>query len=807
MNLIVILCTGLCLLTVAYFRLGSAIAFAATALSLVVSATLYGINAFTIVLLIALLILFGLFSITSLRTKLVTGPVMKLFKSAMPRVSKTEQEALEAGTVWWDGELFAGQPKWQQLLDYPSAQLSSEEQAFLDGPVETLCAMIDDWETTHHLRDLSPEVWNYIKSERFLGMIIPKQYGGLEFSHYAHSCVVAKISTRSISAAVTVMVPNSLGPGELLLHYGTQEQREQYLPKLASGEEIPCFALTNPEAGSDAAAIPDKGIVCMQEDAHGNKVMGIRLTWNKRYITLAPVATVMGLAFELFDPESLLGTEQNLGITCALIPSNTPGVEIGERHFPLDSAFMNGPTRGNDVFIPMQWVIGGQDGVGKGWKMLMESLAAGRCISLPALSCGGATLAAKTTGAYARIRKQFNTSIGNFEGVQEALARIGGLAYQMNAARRMTCASLDNGERPSVISAILKYHLTENLRSTVNDAMDIQGGSGICLGPSNLFARAYQTIPIAITVEGANILTRALIIFGQGAMRCHPHLLKEIHAVQSDDADNVQQFDKAFNAHIGHTLSAASRGLWYGISNSYFASAPDSTVKRYYQQASRYSASYAFIADLSIALLGSQLKRRERLSARLGDALSQLYLCSASLKRFHDEGEPAEDLMLVHWSCQRSLYLVEQALLETLDNFPSKALGALLKFLYFPVYAKAKKANDRTDAAVAKLLLSPSETRSRLCEGVFTSDVNGRSGQIEAALPLVIEAEKIERKIRKQTGKSAMTYQRVLTLIEEVLEQKIISQAEADIVIEAATARNAIIQVDHFPADAFKAHQ
>lgn len=802
MSLTILLATVFALLAVAYFRLGSTLAFATTMLALIASTTLFEVNFLTALLLISLLLLFSLFSLNAVRIKLVTGPVMKLFKTAMPSVSKTEQEALEAGTVWWDGELFAGRPSWQTLLDYPSAKLSAEEQAFIDGPVETLCSIINDWETTHHLHDLSPEVWEYIKSERFLGMIIPKQYGGLEFSHYAHSCVVTKIATRSISAAVTVMVPNSLGPGELLLHYGTQAQREQYLPKLASGEEIPCFALTSPEAGSDAAAIPDKGIVCTQEDSLGNQVLGIKLTWNKRYITLAPVATVMGLAFALFDPDALLSGGKSLGITCALIPANTLGVEIGERHFPLDSAFMNGPTRGQDVFIPMDWVIGGQEGVGKGWKMLMESLATGRCVSLPALSCGGATLAAKSTGAYARIRKQFNTSIGNFEGVQEALARIGGYSYQMNAARRMTCASLDNGERPSVISAILKYHLTENLRTTVNDAMDIQGGSGICLGPSNLFARSYQTIPIAITVEGANILTRALIIFGQGAMRCHPHLLDEIHAVQSTAADSLQKFDKAFNAHIGHTLSVASRGLWHGLSNGYFVNTPNSFAKRYYQQASRYSASYAFIADVSIAVLGSQLKRRERLSARLGDALSQLYLCSASLKRFHDEGELEEDLALLHWSCQQSLYETEQALLETLDNYPSATLGKLIKWLYFPAYAKATKPSDKTDAAVAKLLLSPSETRDRLCEGVYTGNIHERSGQIEAALPWVIEAEAIERKIRQETGKSAMTYQRVLDLVGEMLNQAVITEAEAKIVIAAAKARNTIIQVDHFPTEA-----
>ncbi|MFT6703776.1 MAG: acyl-CoA dehydrogenase [Gammaproteobacteria bacterium] len=789
---------------VAFLRLGSAIAFATATLALVSGITLKVLGFYSMSVFVVLSVFFAIFSVAGIRKKLITFPLLRLFKKAMPKVSQTEQEALEAGTVWWDGEIFSGKPNWQRLLDYPTAKLSDEELAFMNGPVETLCAMIDDWDTTFVKRDLSPEVWAFIKEKRFLGMIIPRQYGGLEFSHYAHSCVVTKIATRSISVAVTVMVPNSLGPGELLLHYGTQAQRDQYLPTLAVGEDIPCFALTSPEAGSDAAAIPDKGIVCVEKDAYGQEHIGMRVTWNKRYITLAPVATVMGLAFDLHDPDKLLSDVQHPGITCALIPTSTPGVEIGERHFPLDSAFMNGPTRGKDVFIPLQWVIGGQDGVGKGWKMLMESLAAGRCISLPALSCGGATLAAKTTGAYARIRKQFNTSIGNFEGVQEALARIGGHTYQMNAARKMTCAALDNGERPSVISAILKYHLTENLRTTVNDAMDIQGGSGICLGPNNLFARAYQTIPIAITVEGANILTRALIIFGQGAMRCHPYLLAEVHAAQSAEKNSADKFDTAVNAHIGHTLSVAVRGFWHGMTNSLFAGAPKASLARsYYQQVSRYSATYAFLADVSISVLGSRLKRSERLSARLGDALSQLYLCSASLKRFHDEGEPYEDKALLDWSCQHALYQTEQALLDTLKNYPSTYLGQLLKCLYFPFYARRNKPNDHLDAEIAKILLNPSSTRSRLCEGVYTSNLEGRSGQIEAALPLVIEAEDIERKVRKETGKSAMTFENVISLATEMVQKKVITQSQANIVIQAATARNKIIQVDQFPSSTF----
>ena len=500
-----------------------------------------------------------LFSLPDLRQRFVTSHVYQFMQAAVPNISQTEREALEAGTVWWEGDLFSGKPDWQALYAFKKPQLSEEEQAFLDGPVQTFCAMLDDWQSTQHLYDLSAEAWDYLKKEKFLGMIIPKEYGGLGFSALAHSSVVTKIATRSISAAVTVMVPNSLGPGELLLHYGTQAQKDHYLPKLAIGEEIPCFALTGPEAGSDAAAIPDAGYVCEQTDAKGNKLLGIRLSWNKRYITLAPVATVLGIAFKLFDPEHLLGEKDALGITCALIPTDTPGVEIGDRHFPLNGVFMNGPTRGEDIFIPMSWVIGEQAYVGKGWRMLMESLATGRCISLPALSVGGAQLAARSVGAYARVRRQFNTPIGQFEGVQEALARIGGYAYQMNAARVMTLGALDTGQRPSVVSAILKYHLTERLRITMNDAMDIQGGAGICLGPKNIIGRAYQTIPVAITVEGANILTRSLIIFGQGAMRAHPTLFKELEALRAEDQN---AFDTFFTEHIGSVLGNVARSFW-----------------------------------------------------------------------------------------------------------------------------------------------------------------------------------------------------------------------------------------------------
>ncbi len=735
------------------------------------------------------------FSMTELRQRWVTGRVFALMSKVVPDISDTEREALEAGTVWWDGEIFSGKPDWEKLRSYPKPGLSAEEQAFLDGPVETLCAMVNDWEFTHHRYDLSPEVWQYLKQEKFLGMIIPKQYGGLGFSALAHSAVVTKISTRSISTAVTVMVPNSLGPGELLLHYGSEDQKEHYLPKLASGEEIPCFALTGPEAGSDAAAIPDRGVVIERENEQGKKSLGIRLSWNKRYITLAPVATVLGIAFKLYDPDGLLGNREDLGITCALIPTDTQEVEIGERHAPLNGVFMNGPTRGNDVVIPISWIVGGKDYAGKGWRMLMESLAAGRCISLPALSVGGAQLAARATGGYARVRRQFNTSIGNFEGIQEALARIGGYAYQMNAARLMTVGALDRGERPSVLSAILKYHLTERLRTVLNDAMDVQGGSGICLGDRNLFGRAYQTIPIAITVEGANILTRSLIIFGQGAMRAHPTLLQELEALRDDD---LQAFDAAFKQHVGNLVGNMVRSVWFGITRGLFTPHGRGELARHYGELSHLAASFALIADITLAILGEKLKRKERLSARLGDALSQLYLASATLKQFHDDGEPAADLPLVEWSLTRAKADIQHALIEVLRNYPLKMIAVLLRMLVFPLGQRYRPPSDQMDHAVAKLLLSPSDTRERLTADVYVGDENTQTGRLEHTLRLSIEGEAIEQKIKDALNRKAMLLGETQALAKHALEKEIISKDEAATLVKAAIARNELIQVDAF---------
>lgn len=576
----------------------------------------------------------AVFAVSGIRQSLISRKALALFKTVLPAMSQTEKEALDAGTVWWEAELFKGKPEWEKLHAIQAPKLSAEEQAFLDGPVNEVCAMVSDFQVTHELADLPPEVWQYLKDNKFFAMIIKKKYGGLEFSAYAQSLVLQKLTGVSGVLSSTVGVPNSLGPGELLQHYGTEDQKNYYLPRLAEGKEIPCFALTSPEAGSDAGSIPDYGVVCKGE-WEGKEVLGMRLTWNKRYITLAPVATVLGLAFKLRDPEGLLGEKEDLGITCALIPTDVKGVEIGNRHFPLNVPFQNGPTRGKDIFVPIDFIIGGEKMAGQGWRMLVECLSVGRGITLPSNSTGGIKSAAMATGAYSRIRRQFKQPIGHMEGVEEPLARLGGNAYVMDAASNLTVAGIDLGEKPSVISAIVKYHCTHRGQQSIIDAMDIVGGKGICLGPSNFLARGYQGSPIAVTVEGANILTRSMIIFGQGAIRCHPYVLEEMNAAYSEASDAVEKFDKALAGHVSFTMSNLVRSIWFGLSDGLGSSAPTKdATKRYYQQLNRYSANLALLSDISMAVLGGSLKRKERLSARLGDILSQLYLSSATLKTF-----------------------------------------------------------------------------------------------------------------------------------------------------------------------------
>ncbi len=741
---------------------------------------------------------------TRLRREQVSRPLLAVFRRILPQVSQTEREALEAGTVWWDGELFSGCPDWKKFLGYPKPTLTPEEQAFLDGPVEELCRMVNDWQVTHELCDLPPQAWQFIRDKGFMGLIIPKEYGGLGFSAVAHSEVVMKLTTRGSTAAITVMVPNSLGPAELLLHYGTQAQKEHYLPRLAQGIEIPCFALTNPEAGSDAGAIPDFGVVCRDEWEGRPDVLGIRLTWEKRYITLAPVATLLGLAFQLYDPDHILGERDDLGITLALIPAQTPGVRVGRRHLPLNAAFMNGPTWGKDVFVPMECVIGGVDYVGQGWKMLMNALAAGRSISLPANSCGIAKMCALTTGAYGRVRQQFRLSIGRFEGVEEAIARIGGNAYLMDAARVMTAGAVDLGEKPAVVSAIVKYHLTERSRQTINDAMDVHGGKGICMGPSNYLARGYQQTPIAITVEGANILTRSMIIFGQGAIRGHPFVLREIAATQEQDREQaVRDLDAAFFGHLLFIASNAARSVWLGLTGAWLVLAPgDRHLRRYFQQITRLSAAFAFMADVAMLSLGGALKRRERLSARLGDILSHLYLACAALKRYEDSGRPADDLPLLHWAVRDALNRAEEAFHGLFANLPNRFVAGALKWLLFPYGRRFAPPTDALGHQVVGILLEPSTARARLTAGVYMPrDENDPIAILESALHAVIEAEPIAARIHTAHEQGLIAGYFPQEITDDALQKGVITADEKAKLVRAQALRRRVIMVDDFPQD------
>jgi len=738
-------------------------------------------------------------NISDIRKKHISAPLLKMFRKIMPEMSRTEQEAIDAGTTWFEADLFRGNPDWKKLHNYPQPRLSAEEQAFLNGPVEEVCRMVDEWDTTHDRADLSPEIWQYLKDNKFFAMIIKKEYGGLEFCAYAQSRVLQKLSGASTVLASTVGVPNSLGPGELLQHYGTKEQQDYYLPRLAKGDEIPCFALTSPEAGSDAGAIPDFGIVCKGE-FEGKEVLGMKLTWNKRYITLAPVATVLGLAFKLRDPEGLLGEEEDLGITCALIPTDIDGVITGRRHFPLNVPFQNGPTQGNEVFVPLDYIIGGPKMAGQGWRMLVECLSVGRAITLPSNSAGGIKSIALATGAYSRIRRQFKLPIGKMEGVEEALARIGGNAYMMDAVTTMSTGAIDLGEKPSVISAISKYHLTEKLRSSIVDAMDIHGGKGICMGPNNYLARGYQGAPVAITVEGANILTRSMIIYGQGAIRCHPYVLAELEAANTkDDQKALDDFDHALFGHIGFATSNIVRSVWFSLTGARLLKGPYSDeTKRYYQLMTRFSSNLAMMSDIAMATLGGDLKRKERISARLGDVLSYLYLTSATLKRYNDEGRQQSDLPFVQWSAEHSLYQAQVALDELISNFPNKVVAAALRVLVFPFGTWLKKPSDVTDHKVSRILQTPCEARSRLGEGQYlTRDKENLMGQLEQALDDILAAEPIFDKVCKAAGEKLPFY-RLNLVADKGLELNVISEEEADLLRRAEQGRLDTINVDDF---------
>ena len=755
-----------------------------------------------------------LFSVRPLRRALISRRVFGTYKRILPQMSDTEREALEAGTVWWDGELFRGNPDWNKLLAYPVPRLSAEEQSFMDHEVEHACSLVDDWQVTSDLYDLPPEAWQYIKDKGFLGLIIPKRYGGLEFSAYAHSQIVTKLSTRCSALSVSVMVPNSLGPAELLLHYGTEAQKNHYLPRLAKGIEIPAFALTSPWAGSDAGSIPDVGIVC-KGLWQGKEVLGMRVTWDKRYITLGPVCTILGLAFHMYDPDGLLGNKKYLGITCALVPRDTPGADIGRRHLPLNAMFMNGPTRGKDVFMPLDYVIGGPAMVGQGWRMLMESLAAGRSISLPSSNTGMAQLTARTVGGYARVRSQFKMAIGRFEGVEEPLTRIGAYTYMMDAVRKMTAGAIDLGEKPSVVSAIAKYHVTELARKVVNDGMDIVGGKGICLGPSNFIGRAYQQLPIGITVEGANILTRSMILFGQGAIRCHPYVLKEMRSAYHPDAEQgLRDFDEAFFGHAAYTIKHGFGALAKGFTGSHFVAVPENVApetRRYYQQLTRFSSAFAFLADISMLTLGGELKRREKLSARLGDILSMLYLCSATLKRYESEGRQQADAPLLHWAMWDTMYQAQMAFDGVIANFPVRWIGRMLYRIVFPLGHPYDVPSDRIGHQVAKLLIEPSASRDRLTAETYLPKVATEAvGAVELALLATIEAEPIEARIRaaEKSGVLADNPEaNVRDLAHAAFAAGIVTAAEYAVLKRRNELRDIVIRVDDFPHDLGRSQQ
>ncbi|WGS19574.1 MULTISPECIES: acyl-CoA dehydrogenase [unclassified Bradyrhizobium] len=729
----------------------------------------------------------------SFRRDTITKPIFSWARGVLPTMSDTEREALEAGDVWWDADLFTGNPDWSKLLAFAPAQLTDEEKAFLHGPVDELCAMLDEWKINWEWRDLPPEVWDFIKRNKFFGMIIPKEFGGLGFSPYAHSEVVRKVSSRSLTAAVTVMVPNSLGPGELLMRFGTREQQEKWLPRLASGHDIPCFGLTSPEAGSDAASMMDTGIIC-KGNFEGREVLGLKLNWHKRYITLGPVATLLGLAFKAYDPDHLVGSEEELGITVALIPTHLPGVSIGHRHLPAMQVFQNGPNWGRDVFIPLDYIIGGEARLGQGWKMLMTALAAGRGISLPSLSAAGAAYAARTSGAYARIREQFGISISKFEGIEEPLARIAATAYLLDAARRLTCAALNEGHHPAVISGIMKLHASERMRVAIDDAMDIHGGKAVIDGPQNYLGQLYRSVPVGITVEGANILTRNLIVFGQGAIRAHPYLLQEMNALGEPDRDKgLTAFDAALWEHIGHSFATMFRAWGRSWTGGLFAPAPDAgEATEFYRQLSRYSSAFALCADMALLTLGGALKRKEMLSARFGDILSELYLLSAALKRWQDEGRQKEDLPALEWCMATGFKTIENRFAEIFANLPNRVVGWVLKFLIQPFGARVTGPSDRVVQQCAQLVLSPSAARDRLTPDLaFVEDDRGVA-RLEKAFRLVAEAEDAARQLRAAR----------LHDWKDAVAKGVITQSDGEKLAAAHEAVAKVIEVDDFAPEA-----
>ena len=766
------------------------------------------LSPWTIVALVPAIVL-GLLSVPAIRRVLVAAPAYGLVKSILPRVSRTEQEALDAGTVGWDAELFSGRPDWDKLLNIRKVTLTAEEQAFLDGPVNKVCSMIDDWDVRHNRADLSPEVWAYLKEQGFLGMLIGKEWGGLGFSAQAQSQVVSKVASRSVAAGITVMVPNSLGPGELLEKYGTPEQKEKYLARLAKGQEVPCFALTGPYAGSDAASMRDVGVVTY-DMYQGKKTLGVKVSWDKRYITLAPVASLVGLAFHLHDPDHLIGDTENIGITLALIPADFPGVEIGRRHYPARAAFMNGPIKGRNVFIPMEFLIGGLDYVGQGWRMLMECLSTGRAISLPAIGTVSIKQSLRVTSAYARIRRQFGIPVGIMEGVAEPLSRLVRSAYTYEAARGLTASMVDEGQKPAVVSALLKYRTTDAMRDRVNDALDIHGGRAVQDGPSNYLFSGYMTTPVAITVEGANILTRTLITFAQGALRAHPYLYAEIAAAQDPDRRHgVAAFDEAFGGHVSFMLRNIAGSFLHAISGGRFASTPvQHEMARWYRAIARYSQSFALVGDWTVAFLGGDLKRKQRLSGRMADILSDLYLLSAVLKRYEDEGRVREDAPLIDAIAKDHLFAIEQSFAAVFANFPNPFLSWLMGVLVFPLGRHQRPASDRETYRFARSVMRPGAFRDRLTIGTYvTMDPKDVTGVLEDALIKVTRAEEVEAKFVRAIKKGVVERRLDRDAITDAVDAKVLTESEAAILRLADQATDRVIKVDDFDPDELAAKQ
>lgn len=795
------------LVALAYKR--ASLKTSAVAMAVITLGALFA-NAATPIIITALLFAaaFGLLSLTGLRANLITKPIFALYKKIMPKMSETEATALDAGTVWWDGELFSGKPNWNMLLDHPNTPIPADEQAFLDNQVKTLCSMVSEWEINQN-GDMNKEIWEYIKKERFLSMIIPKEYGGLGVSAQTQAAVLQALSVSGATFS-TVCVPNSLGPGELLVKYGTEEQKDYYLPRLADGREIPCFGLTGPRAGSDATSLPDTGVVCkgMWE---GKEVVGLKLNFEKRYITLAPVATVVGLAFRAFDPEGLLGDKTDLGITVALLPRELEGMSIGNRHKPIGSPFMNGPIFGKDVFIPLDFVLGGGDMVGNGWRMLVECLSVGRCIALPNSGTGAAKFALATTGAYARIRRQFNVPVAKLEGVQDPIARIAGNCYISAAAARLTAIAIDEGHKPSVPSAILKYNLTEMGRQVAIDAMDVHGGKAIIRGPKNYIESGYSSVPVAITVEGANILTRTMITFGQGAIRCHPYVLPEMNSAKEND---LKGFDKALFSHFGFIFTNMSRSLVLSLTNAAFTGVPVSgPTKKYYKQLNKYAANFAFMVDMCMFSLGGELKFRELISARLADMLSKMYLASMVLKNWEDQGSHKDDLAIVEYCMNKLFSEFEEAQDGLIKNLPVRPVGFLLKAITLPFGRRTKAPSDKLIAKIVDLVSLKTETRERMIDGIYRDEAMGTAYEestnpvfaYDSLLDRVEKAEPIYKKIGAalKAGKYDEATLSIEGRITNGVEMGVLTAEEGEFMIEFEKDVLEMVHVDHFPLEFF----